>query len=69
MSDFLVFSKVSDFSLVSQYSETVEGIGLQVLRVQTIHINNIYHFLDAFYVAGAVLDALQMLSHLILARL
>lgn len=67
MSNSLVFSKVNDFSLVSQYSETVESIGLEVLRMQTIHINIIHHFLDAFYVAGAVLDALQMFSLLILA--
>lgn len=31
MSNPLVFSKVSDFSLVSQYSETGGGIGLEVL--------------------------------------
>lgn len=67
MTNSLIFSKVSDFSLVSQYSETVESIGLEVLRVQTIHINIIHHVLNAFYVAGAVLDALQMFSLLILA--
>lgn len=41
----------------------------EVLRVQIIHINNIYHFLDAFSVVDTVLDALQMLSHLILVTL
>lgn len=66
MSNPFIFPKVSDFSLVSQYNETVGGIGLEVLRVPTLYINNIHCFLDAFCVAGAVLDALQVLSHLIL---
>lgn len=46
-----------------------EALDSEVLRVQTLHINNTHHFLDAFSVAGAGLDALQMLPHLILAAL
>lgn len=41
----------------------------EVLRVQIIHISNISRFLDAFSVVGTVLDALQILSHLILVML
>lgn len=40
-----------------------------VLRVQTIHVSNNHHFLDALCVASTMLDALKILSHLILSTL
>lgn len=50
MSNPLVLSKVSGFSLVSQHRE--------VPGVQTIRIHHSHHFWDAFDVAGTVPECL-----------